>query len=209
MPSLPPLASMSDVADRLGRDLSDSEGARLRPLLGDASAQIRRYCRRDFAMHTGETQILNGHGGEIYLPGRPAQSVSAVVLNGGGNLPDLPVPWWTFDGIQTVRVTPGHGIINLPEAWDDIGDYPGTWKVTYTWGDTECPDDVRMVAANAALSVLTAPTAAAGVIGETIGPYSYRLERGGGGVSVALSAADLALLKDYRDGVATLQARLR
>lgn len=209
MPSLPPLASMSDVASRLGRDLSDSEGARLRPLLADASAQIRRYCRRDFVLHTNETQLLYGHDSEIYLPGRPAQSVSAVAAYGGGTLPDLPIPWFTWDGLQTVRIMPGRGIINLPEAWEEDGAYPGTYQVTYSWGLPDVPDDVVMVCANAALSVLTAPTAAAGVIGETIGPYSYRLERGGGGVSVALSAADLAQLKDYRLGMATLQARLR
>jgi hypothetical protein len=208
MPSLPPLASVGDVAARLGRDLTDSEASRLRPLLLDASAQIRRYCRRDFLKHVNETQVLYGHDSEIWLPGRPVQSVSAVVLDGGGTLPDFPVPWFTFDGVQTVRIDPGAGIINLPEM-EDAGEYPGTYKVTYTWGPDEVPDDVVMVAANAALSVLTAPTAAAGVIGETIGPYSYRLERGGGGVSVALSAADLAQLKDYRGGVQTLQARLR
>jgi hypothetical protein len=209
MPALPPLASVDDVAARLGRDVTETEAIRLVPLLADASAQIRRYCRRDFLMHTSETQILYGHDSEILLPGRPAQSVATVVLNGGGTLPDLPVPWFTFDGVQTIRIHGISGIINLPEAWADAAEYPGTYKVTYTWGDTDVPDDVVMVCANAALSVLTAPTAAAGVIGETIGPYSYRLERGGGGVSVALSAADLSQLKDYRGGVQTLQARLR
>ena len=208
--ALPPLASVDDVASRLGRDVTEQEAIRLAPLLADASAQIRRYCRRDFLMHTDETQTLFGHDSEILLPGRPAQSVSSVVAIGGGmGLPDVPILWYTFNGVQTVRIDPGHGIINLPEIWwaEDI--YPGTFNVTYSWGDAEVPDDVNMVAANAALSVLTAPTAAAGVIGETIGPYSYRLERGGGGVAVALSAADLMLLKDYRGGVQTLQARLR
>lgn len=210
MASLPPLASVDDVAARLGRDVSETEAIRLAPLLADASAQIRRYCRRDFLMHTAETQILHGHDSEIWLPGRPALSVQAVVAVGGGmGLPDVPIPWYTFDGIDTIRIDPGHGIINLPEIWWTSDLYPGTFKVTYTFGYQDIPDDVNMVCANAALSVLTAPTAAAGVIGESIGPYSYRLERGGGGVSVALSAADLALLKDYRPGVRTLQARLR
>jgi hypothetical protein len=210
MPALPPLASVDDVASRLGRDVTEQEAIRLSPLLADASAQVRRYCRRDFLMHTAETQILYGHDSEIWLPGRPVVSVQSVVLDGGGTfLPDIPVPWFTFDGVQTIRLSPGAGIINLPEAWADSDSYPGTYKVTYTWGDAEVPDDVVMVAANAALSVLTAPTAAAGVVSESIGPYSYRLERGGGGVAVALSQADLAQLKDYRGGVRTLQARLR
>jgi len=210
MPALPPLASVDDVASRLGRDVTETEAIRLEPLLSDASAQVRRYCRRDFLMHAAETQVLYGHDGEIYLPGSPVQSVQSVALDGGGTfLPDIPVPWFTFDGVQTIRLGAGSGIINLPEAWSETGEYPGTYKVTYTWGYADVPDDVNMVVANAALSVLTAPTAAAGVIGESIGPYSYRLERGGGGVAVALSAADLMLLKDYRGTVRTLQARLR
>lgn len=210
MPALPPLASVDDVASRLGRDLSQQEAIRLEPLLSDASAQVRRYCRRDFLMHTAEEQVLYGHDSEIYLPGSPVWSVQSVVLDGGGTfLPDIPVPWFTFDEVQTIRLGAGTGIINLPEAWSEAGEYPGTYKVTYTWGYADVPDDVNMVVANAALSVLTAPTAAAGVIGESIGPYSYRLERGGGGVAVALSAADLMLLKDYRGTVRTLQARLR
>ena len=195
---------------RLGRDVTEQEAIRLEPLLADASAQIRRYCRRDFQQHTNETQVLNGYDSEIWLPGRPVLSVSAVALDGGGSLPDLPVVWFSFDGIATVRLGSAAGVINLPEAWGEAGSYPGTYKVTYSWGYPDGPpDDVVMVCANAALSVLTAPTAAAGVVGESIGPYSYRLERSGGGVAVALSAADLMLLKDYRGGVQTLQARLR
>lgn len=209
MPALPPLATVDDVASRLGRDVTEQEAIRLSPLLADASAQIRRYCRRDFLMHVNETQVLYGHDGEIWLPGRPVLSVQSVQADGGGTLPDLPVPWFAFDGVQTIRIDSGAGIINLPEASGDDDSYPGTYKVAYTWGDVEVPDDVVMVAANAALSVLTAPTAAAGVVSEQIGPYSYRLERGGGGVAVSLSQADIAQLKDYRGGVRTLQARLR
>src|ERR1700759_1160521 len=116
--ALPPLATVDDVASRLGRDITEQEAIRLTPLLADASAQIRRYCRRDFLMHTNETQTLYGHDSEIWLPGRPVQWVSTVVAVGGGmGLPDVPIPWFDFDGVQTIRLAPGQGIINLPEAW--------------------------------------------------------------------------------------------
>lgn len=210
VPALSPLAGPDDVAARLGRPLTDAENLRLIPLLADASAQIRRYCRRDFLQHTEETQTLFGHDSEIWLPGYPVQDVSAVVAIGGGmGLPDVPIPWFTFDGVRTIRFQCGIGILNLPEAWWDE-EYPGTYYVTYSWGPPDgIPDDVVMVAANAALGVLTAPTSAAGVVSETIGPYSYKLEAGGGGVAVSLTQADLNLLKDYRNDVQTLQARLR
>jgi hypothetical protein len=208
--ALPPLASVTDVAARLGRNVTAPEQARLNALLADASAQIRRYCRRDFQLHTDETQVVHGHDSMIWLPQYPVQSVSAVVAIGGGmGLPDVPIPWYTFDSIRTIRISPGLGIINLPEIWWTSDLYPQTFRVTYSFGYTDVPDEVVMVCANAALAVLTAPTAAAGVIGETIGPYSYRLEAGGGGVAVALSQADLAILKDFRDTVNTVQTGLR
>ena len=208
-PALPPLAGPGDVAARLGRPLTGAESIRLISLLADASAQIRRYCRRDFLLHVDETQTLYGHDSEILLPQYPVQSVTSVVALGGNvSLPDVPIPWFTFDGVRTIQFERGIGILNLPEAWWDY-EYPGTYAVTYSWGYAAFPAEVTMVCANAALGVLTAPTAAAGVIGETIGPYSYRMESGGGGVAVSLSAADLAILKDFRNDVATVQARLR
>ena len=208
---LPPLASADDVAARLGRDLTDSETTRVVPLLQDASAQVRRYCRRDFLLHAGETAIFRGADSEILLPDKTTTAVSAVVAIGGGmGLPDLPILWYTFDGVDRIRLDPGwHGIINLPEIWLDSDVYPGTYRVTRDYGYPEVPDDVISVCAVAVIGVLTAPTMAAGLIGESIGPYSYRLERGGGGTGVALAQADLASLKDYRTTTGTIQARLR
>jgi len=209
---LPPLASTTDLSARLGRPLTASEETRAYPLLQDASAQIRRYCRNAFTADQDITEILYGHDSEIELPRRPVNSVSTVVAIGGGMmLPDVNITWFTFDGVGIIRIHPGHwGIINLPESWiEDSDSYPGTFRVTYNYGWDYIPDIVTMVAANAALSVLTSPTVAAGVVGETIGPYSYRMEAAGGGVKVALTQADLELLKDYRRNVRTLQSRLR
>jgi hypothetical protein len=212
---LAPLATADDVASRLGRDLTDVEAVKVEPLLRDASALIRRYCRRDFLMHTTELiPALYGRDGEIRLPYRPVVSVSAVVARGSDNaalnLPDLPVPWWTFDGVDRIILDPGWGaIINLPEIWWTSELYPGTFDVTATWGTPVYPDDVNAVCANEAIGVLTAPSQAAGVVGETIGPYSWRAERTGAGLMVALSQAGISALKDYRSTSGTIMARLR
>ena len=114
---------------------------------------------------------------------------------------------WVFDGVDEISIaeSTASGVINLPEAWYDFGAFPGTFTVTYTHGYSAIPDDVVMVAANAVISVLQAPTIAAGVIGETIGPYSYRMERSGGGLAVALTQADLNALRDYRDSYSSLK----
>lgn len=209
--SLPPLATTDAIAARLGRSLTDAETTRAQVLLLDASAQVRRYCRRDFTLHVSETQILRGYDSEILLPDKTTTAVHSVVMIGGGEgIPDFPITWFTFDGIDRIRIDPGKWLINLPEVWRDYDDiYPGTYRVTRDYGDLEVPDEVVSVVANATIGVLTAPTQAAGLLGETIGPYSYRLERSGGGTGVALAQADLALLNDFRASTGTVQLRLR
>jgi len=206
---LPTLAQVSDIENRiLPRTLSPAEQTRAAVLLQDASAQIRRYCRKTFQSITEDIQVFRANGSAIKLPGRPIVSVDNVVaISGNEYCPDLPVTWWTFDEIDEISFAEASasGVINLPEAWYEFGAYPGTFRVTYTHGYPVVPDEVVMVCATAVISVLLAPTMAAGVIGETIGSYSYRLERTGGGLAVALSEADLAALNDFRDKTATIK----
>ena len=198
--SLAPLATSDDIVARLGRDLTPVEAIRVEPMLRDASALIRRYCRRDFLWHPQETLLLRGRDSIIKITQRPASNITAVVAIGGGfGLPDVPILWWSFDGIDKIRIDPGHGIINLPEVWWSSDLYPGTFNVTLDFGyQAGFPDEVVAVCAGTVIGTLTAPTLAAGMIGETIGPYSYRMERGGGGTVVALTAADMAALHDFR-----------
>jgi hypothetical protein len=205
--SLPTLASIDDVTVRLGRPMTPVEIARAGVLLKDASAQIRRYCRKDFLYYAADTITAASQGAEIRLPGRPVLSVSSVTaISGRPDWPNIPVTWFSFDGIDRILITEANasGVINLPEAWYEYGAYPGTYIVVYEHGYQEYPDEVTMVCSNAVMSVLQAPTMAAGVIGETVGAYSYRLERGGGGLAVALSEADLAQLDDFRDKQGTM-----
>lgn len=209
--SLPPLATPDDIAARLGRALTDVETARVGALLQDASAQVRRYCRRDFLLHAGETTVLRGYDSEILLPDKTTAAVNSVVMIGGGmGLPDLPITWFIFDGIDRIRYDPGRWLINMPEVYWDYDDvYPDTFRIDRDYGYAEVPDDVLAVVATAVIGVITSPTQAAGLLGESIGPYSYRLERSGGGSGVALQQADLASLADYRNTVGTIRTRLR
>ena len=209
------LATPDDVVARLGRPLTDSEALRAPAILADLSADVIGYCRRDFQLHTQETQVLYATDSEITLQ-RPViakPGAGQVVLIGGApGIPDFPVPWFTFDGIDRVVLAGGDmsSIINLPEAWNSFAPWAGTARVTYSWGYDSVPSDVKSVIANAAKSILITPDGlAAGLTGETIGPYSWRGERTGGGLAVALKAADLDRLKDYRNPVRTVQVRLR
>lgn len=208
MATLTPLCQVTDISGRLGRSLTTVETVRVPYLIADATSQIVRYCRKDFQLHTNDVLDIKGDGSTIKLPYRPVVSVSDVIaISGRPDIPDIPVSWWVFDGVDEISIaeSTASGVINLPEAWYDFGAFPGTFTVTYTHGYSIIPDDVIMVAANAVISVLQAPTIAAGVIGETIGPYSYRMERSGGGLAVALTQADLNALRDYRDSYSSIK----
>jgi hypothetical protein len=207
---LTPLATPDDVAARLGRELSAQELTRCGVLLADISALVRRYCHRDFLMHTDETATFREHDAMITLPDQTTVSVSAVVAIGGNaNLPDIPIPWYTFDGIDRIRLWPLHFVGNMPEIWWEAGAYPGTYDVTRTYGYADVPDDVMAFSANKVIGVVTAPTQASGVVGETIGPYSYRLERGGAGTGVTLSLDDKKALEVFRLDQVTIETRRR
>jgi hypothetical protein len=209
MSSLPPVATTDDVQARiLPRILTDAELTRAGVLLKDVSAKIRRYTRKSFIAITDDVIEIKAPDGIIKLPGRPIVSVSEVVALSGNEsiIANIIVGWWTFDGIDEVDATDGgSALINLPEDWNDSNAFPGTYRVTYTHGYAEVPDEVVSVAANAVLGVLTAPTVAAGVVGETVGDYSYRMDRAGTGLAVALTDSDLEDLNDFRDTEGTIR----
>lgn len=201
MPTPPALATSSDVVARLGRPLNTIESARIDALLTDGSAFIRRYCRKDFLYHIDDVLDIRAAGGTLKLPYRPVDSITSVVAKSGMiGVPDITVTWYVFDQIDEITVPDpaSAGIINLPEIWYDTGWYSETFQVTYTHGFQEVPQEVISVLCTAVIAILTSPTQAGGVIGETVGSYSYRLQRTGGGISAALRDADLTALDDFR-----------
>ena len=192
------LASPADLEARLGRDLTTQEAARAEALLGDASAAVRAYTRQDFELHTDDEVVLRATGGRLALPGRPVQGVSRVEVIGGSEaLPDFTLADWLFDEIDTVRIGEGAAIINLPEAWWDDDGYPGTYRVTYTHGYVEVPDDVLSVVCGVVLRVLSNPS---GYRSETVGSYSvtYAVPATGEQLGTNLTRYDMKLLDRYR-----------
>lgn len=193
-----PLASVTDLSDRLGRPLTSTEEARAQALLADASAKVRAYTKRTFTRTDNETVVMRAQQGEIRLPRRPVIDVTAVVAVGAGGAPDLPVVGWQWDGLDIIRTITDSPAINMPELWydEDVDAYPGTYRVTYSHGEAQVPDVVVGIVARMALRTLTAPTAAGGITGETIGPYSYRTDGSGSGTAVLMSDDDRQELKD-------------
>lgn len=208
-----PLASISDLSDRLGRPLTSAEEARAQALLADASAKVRAYTKQAFTRTDNETVVVRAQQGEIRLPQRPVLNVTSVVAIGAGGAPDIPVVGWQWDGLDIIRTCTDSPVINLPELWyeDDVEAYPGTYRVVYSHGNVQVPDLVVAVVASMALRTLTAPTLAGGVTGETIGPYSYRTDGSGVGTAVVMTDQDRQELKDagYRPRAGMSMVRYR
>lgn len=207
------LASSVDLSDRLGRPLTSAEEARASALLADASAKVRSYTKQNFSRVDNQTVVVRAQQGEIRLPQRPVLAVTAVIAVGAGGAPDLPVVGWQWDGLDIVRTCTDGPVINLPELWyeEDVEAYPGTYRITYSHGDMQIPDNVVGIVARMVLRTLTAPTMAGSVTGETIGPYSYRTDGSGIGTAVAMADDDRRELDDagYRPKAGTSLVRHR
>lgn len=202
------LATKTDLVARLGRDITCEEDARLDALLADASALIRAYTGQEFAVATDAQVTLRAQAGLIRLPQRPVTAVSSVVAIGGNGAPDLTLTDWWWDGLDMVRIGAGEYVINLPDQWwDDEDGYPGTFRITYSHGYASVPPDVVAVACGMVLRTLTAPTVAGGIVSETIGPYSYRLDSAGAGTSVSLSDMERKALARYRRTTGMISVR--
>lgn len=203
------LATKNDLVARLGRDITCEEDARVEALLADASALVRAYTGQDFE-ETADAQVtMRAQAGMIRLPQRPVTGVSSVVAIGGNGTPDLTLTDWWWDGLDLIRIGAGEYVINLPEQWwDDEDGYPGTFRVTYSYGYATPPADVVAVVCGMVLRTLTAPTSVGGVTSETIGPYSYRLESAGVGTAVALGDLERTTLARYRKTTGMISVRV-
>lgn len=209
-----PLATVTDLEARLGRDLTAEEAARADALLADASALIRAYTRQDFTQVLGDVIVLRPVGTVVRLPQRPVQQVTQVVAVGGSDtLPDvaLPAGSWTWDGIDRVDIWPPSTdwILNLPEARADGWPSVNTYRITYDHGYATVPADVVATVCAMVLRTLLSPSMAAGMVSERIGAYNYQLQQGSGssGAAVTLTTADRDALKRYRRTATTIQTR--
>lgn len=204
-----PLASLVDLTDRLGRDLTDAETSRAPALLTDASAKVRAFCRQGFTLVTDDVVVLRPVGTILRLPQRPVVDVTAVeAMPGLEGVAPVALAGWTFDGISTVDV---HGIgtlvLNLPEWWYDLEGAVNTYRVTYSHGWAEVPELVVAKVCELVNRVLVAPSPVEGMVSERIGAYSYTLQQGAGapGPGIRLTPDDKRELIDagYRRGVAS------
>lgn len=208
------LATISDLEDRLGRDLTDDEARRAEPLLRDASAQVRRYCRQDFDLTRGDVAVLRPVGADLVLPQRPVLAVSSVAAIPGDGQPDIVMSGWEWDGLDCVKIA-GFGwrtAIDYDLEWDFVGWWASTYRVIYDHGYATTPDDVVGIVCGTVNRVLVAPSMVEGMLSERVGPFGYTLQQGSSGApgpSVRLTQADRDALADagYRRTADTIQLR--
>lgn len=200
--SLPSLATPDDIISRLGRNLNQTEAARVDAMLLDGSAIIRRRARNTFMYVEADTLTIAASDGIIVLPQRPIYQVLTVVARSGNlSIPDIPVTWFIFDGVDTVTIPePSHsGIINLPEFWYSVAWYSHSYDTTYEHGYHNVPADIKGLLCNAIISELSTPTMSATLQSESIGAYSYSMRRSysGGGSGGGAMAGMYAALRDF------------
>jgi len=211
--SMPPLATPDDIIARLGRNLNQTEAARVDALLQDGSAIIRRYAREDFLIVNQDVIVVPGDAGIITVPNTPVISIDKLVaLSGIIGVSDMEVTWYRFDGIETILVPDPimSGIINLPEYWYEALWSRQSFELTHTHGYGDTPPEVEGLLCNAIISELSTPTLSATVQSESIGAYSYSMRRRaiGGGLYATLTDFGMqSMLSDYRKSQGTIAVR--
>lgn len=203
--ALASLADLSDIEDRLGRELDEDESTRADALLRDASAVVRAYCRRDFTANR-ETVRIRPRGSKILLPQRPVVEVHMVwaVHSFGPTIYRTPMAFWGWVSGHEISIGDDSMVINGPTiSWDSSDTYA---EVDYSYGYETVPDDVRAVIANVAVKALTMPSG--GLVDmETIGPMTVRYAGVNNG-PLALTEPDRAVLNRYRSSSArTMELR--
>lgn len=210
---LPSLATPDDIVARLGRNLNQTEAARVDAMLRDGSAIIRSYARNSFMYQASDKITMSASDGLIVLPGRPIYQVMTVVARSGySTIPNIPITWFIFDGVDTVTIPePRHsGIINLPTFWYSVSWYSHSYDVMYEHGFHDVPAEVEALLCSSIVSELATPTQSGTLQSESIGAYSYSMRRreGGSGIFAALNDFGMKeLLSDYRQIAGSIPVR--
>lgn len=205
--SLPALAAQEDIEARLGRSLAPQEQARITALLIDVSAAVRNRSGQKFS-RLQSTVRLRAIDGKLRLIQKPVISVDQLeVVNWDGTTtPYTPGVWW-FDGIDTIAgvTLESTVIVNSPAIWADRI-MPAAFQVTYTHGDAEVPDDILALVCSVTLRALGA-AAPSGMVSETVGQYSYRLDPTAVGGSIGFLDDEIKLMRRYKKAARTVALR--
>jgi hypothetical protein len=95
-----PLATVDDVASRIGRPIGTDEENRVTAFLEDVTGLIEDYCGRELDRRESQTFTLYPEGGTaLAVPGRYTTAFSVALVQQNGT----PVTDCTFNGRQLLR----------------------------------------------------------------------------------------------------------
>lgn len=178
-----PLATVDDIAARLGRDLTASEETRAEALLVDVSAAVRAYTGQTFSAEE-TTRRLHARAGRVRLPDRPVNGVTVIADLDGNN---LEFTWYSGDTL-TLAATPIGG-------WVDV---------TYSHGWEELPADIVAVVCQIVGRALGTPADQGAFQNESIGNYSYTIGPAAAAGATGMLNDERAVLDRYRRVGATV-----
>lgn len=162
-----PLAEVTDLVERLGRDLTEQESIRAQSLLADASAAVRAAAGGQEISEATSDAYLFAHNERLYLPQVPVTAVNSVETVAGATV------GFTWYAGFTAYV--GYASLNSFEIVPFL--YPARTPlvVNYTHGYAVIPDDIVAVVCGIAARALGQPPDTSGVIQESLGGYAYTL----------------------------------
>lgn len=186
--SVAPLATLADIVQRLGRDLTAAEAIRVEALSRDASASVRNYMRQDISAATS-TVRLRVRGTKVRLPQRPVTAVTTVANVNGG-----PIMFSAWEGFDTITISS-----NLLDtfAWEPFRYGIAAVDVTYTHGWDPVPDDIVGVVCSIVLRALGREPVDAGITSESIAGYSYQLGSAAAAGGFGMLQAEKDVLDTY------------
>lgn len=110
-----PLASVDDVAARIGRPISADETARVSAFLADVTSLIEDYCGRDLDRRSGQSITLYPEGAcALSIPARYQTFLTVTAVEQDSQA----VTDWTFNGRQLTRDADwGESAVTLTASW--------------------------------------------------------------------------------------------
>jgi hypothetical protein len=194
--SLPPLAQVADVTDRL-ISTANINPTRIVSLLKDASAKVRAFTKQDFTV-SQTTANVRPLGYRLKLVQRPIISIDNVAIRLQNNAGAISFPGWWWDGSSEVWLMDTNQIVNLSEELESVMAWQTpSYDVTYTHGYASIPDDVIGVVCSMVVRSLTVPNQG-GVISESVGEYSYRLSDAAALGPMTLTKSEEDTLRSYK-----------
>lgn len=190
-----PFIDRDDLGARIGRDLSDDDGAQI--AVDSACAIVRTITEQDFNQNAADLVRLDGTGTDtVLLPQLPVSEVTGVSVNGAA----LTTDDFTFTEQGHLIRTAGTATWT---SWSSNGCPPAYWpegrqnvEVTYKHGysvsssRSDVPADVRSVALAIASRLITQGDALSETIGQSTQRYAV--------ASSELSENELRILRKYK-----------